>query len=552
MGGEAVLGVPEVDLGNPRIPLPESIGQFRIHGRLGRGGMGVVLDASHPSGERVALKLIRPVGDPERMAVNAKRLVREAKILEKLRHPGIVRLVDAGILEGSLVYLAMEQVLGVTLLDVRRRTAVDADTLSSLGAHLADTLVHMHEAGIVHRDIKPENVIIDRKGRAILADFGIARHEGATGITAAGEVVGSVGYLAPECFKGSVPTPKSDQYALGRLLFELCALRPPRPIEAGTPILAMFALKMLVEWDRFPSEPPWPAVERILRKMIAEDPEDRYPSAREVKEAFGELSRLRKAAKGISSLLDAASQATDPMAPIAAPVANPTVFGPDEGLSAFVDRLGLEPHSPWLDPAGEAPMPDVFGDIVTIPPVTGDEPTSEEIDIGSVDVIAVASHPPALSPEGHGETAGHVVLLPPPPDRAVAFQAEAQSTARALPLRPHHARLAVIAAVGLAAGLSLGAILGAALEGQPVPRYTYAGAGPVPVEDRRQAGELLENAKSALRAQDLDAAERFLGMCIGLADLYECHVVLGALLSVTQDPTAEAHLFEEPRARWME
>src|SRR5687768_12751259 len=106
MSGPLVFGWAETDLGDPSVPLPRIIGKFIIHGRLGKGGMGVVLDASTESGERVALKLIRPVGDAERMSINAQRLVREAKILQKLAHPGIVRLVDSGLLEGEgLVYL---------------------------------------------------------------------------------------------------------------------------------------------------------------------------------------------------------------------------------------------------------------------------------------------------------------------------------------------------------------------------------------------------------------------------------------------------------------
>ena len=394
MQGEGQLGIAEVDLGNPRIPLPKSIGRFSIHGRLGRGGMGVVLDASTPDGERVALKLIRPIGDRERMQINARRLVREARILQRIDSPGVVHLVDSGILEDGVVYLAMEQVLGVTLLDVRRRTAVDADTLAALGMHLAETLEDLHGAGIVHRDIKPENVIIDQGGRAVLADFGIARHEGATGITGAGEVVGSVGYLAPECFKGQTPSPKSDQYALGRLLFEMCATRPPEKIAEGTPVLAMFALKMLVDWDRFPEGAPWPTIEPILRRMIAEEPGDRYPNAQAVADAFREFSDVRK--EGFVGLVDAAKR------PAKAAVANPTVYAPAQTLAGFVEKLGLEPRSPWIG------VEDVehYAEVVTLPPprdaqellaeIPGDP--AEEVDLGSLSTPA----PP-------------VPVLPPPP-----------------------------------------------------------------------------------------------------------------------------------------
>jgi serine/threonine protein kinase len=494
MTGGLTFTLADLDLGDPNIQLPEKIGHSAIHGRLGKGGMGVVLDASTPLGERVALKLIRPAGDIERTNINAQRLVREARILQRLAHPGIVRLLDSGILEEEgLVYLAMEQVIGVTLYDVRRHTSVDANTLGALGVHLSDTLIHMHQAGIVHRDIKPENVIIDRAGRAILADFGIARHEGATGITEAGEIVGSVGYLAPECFQGENPGPLSDQYALGRLLFEMASTRPPKPIESGTPILAMFALKMEMEWDRFPRDPPWPALERIIRRMTAEFPSERFEDARAAKAAFEEFGSLM----GVQYVgHDFAPRGAEPEEA----VVNPTVFAPSRTLSVFVDRLGLEPHSLWAEDMSERSD---FCELITL---------------------------------SRAATSGEEIMLPPPstPIEPISPPKPRVPPQPALPRR----RLMRLGAAGLAAGILAGTLLSWMVAPELEPRFHYRG----PPADNDLARELLLEAQRKLEEKDLDSAERSLGECIEIADLPQCHRVLGVMLSITGDPAAAAHL----------
>src|SRR5262245_11908307 len=199
------------------------VGPFSINGKLGTGGMGVVLDACMPNGKRVALKLIRPLGDLEHRNMLTSRLMREAKILQQMQHPGIVGLCDAGFID-DIVYLAMECVEGITLFDVRRRGPIaDPLVLTSLAKQIPDTWQPLHDAGVVHRDIKPGNIMIDRSGRAILTDFGIAHERGGTAITKTGQLLGSPGFVSPEMLEGEDPTPLSDQYSFGRLLFEMAA-----------------------------------------------------------------------------------------------------------------------------------------------------------------------------------------------------------------------------------------------------------------------------------------------------------------------------------------
>jgi serine/threonine protein kinase len=293
---------------------PDRIGGYRILGVLGRGGMGVVYDAIAPHGERVALKVIRPQGDPEHQSLLTARFMREAKILEQLNHPGVVRLIDAGDFDGIL-YLAMERIEGVSLLTIRRQGPLGYDPLVHLGIQLADTLAHMHEAGVIHRDIKPANILIDSAGHPIITDFGISGLHDATGITRLGDLLGSPGFMAPEVTEGAPPSELSDQFALGRLLYELGANGAAKRLPKNAPILEILSASLEIDWNRFPKETKWGALESILMRMVATRPADRYPTARAVKSALRVLSG--------SDLLDS------------------------DTLSEHLGALGLKPTKSW-------------------------------------------------------------------------------------------------------------------------------------------------------------------------------------------------------------
>lgn len=236
--------------------------------------MGAVLEAWSPAGQRVALKVARPVGaHPERAALRA-RLLREARILGKLDLPGAVRLVDSGEVDG-LAYVAMEYIESINLDHVRAVCPLDSRATVHIGLELANTLRHMHAAGVVHRDVKPGNVLIARDGRIVLADFGIARDDSSAPITRAGELVGSLGYVAPECLNQHPPGPASDQYALGRLLLEVAATRPPASVPAHLPFHEQFQLAA-PDWARLPAGAAWTAIRSVLQRMCASDPRRRY------------------------------------------------------------------------------------------------------------------------------------------------------------------------------------------------------------------------------------------------------------------------------------
>lgn len=273
----------DLGLASPPPRLPERIGPFRVHGILGRGATGVVFDASDDDGQRIALKVIRPLGDTERINLTVARFLREAQILEQVDHPGVVRLVASGNHEGML-YLAMARVEGVSLLTVRRKGPLGFDALIQLGGQLADALFHLHQKGVVHRDIKPANILIDQHGRPVITDFGISGLAEATGITRQGDLLGSPGFMAPEVVEGAIPDARSDQFGLGRLLFELGALGEARKLPRNAPILDVLAAAMEIDWSRFPTTAPFPELLTIIRRLMAQRPEDRFEGCDRVRD----------------------------------------------------------------------------------------------------------------------------------------------------------------------------------------------------------------------------------------------------------------------------
>ena len=173
--------------------------QYRIDGLLGRGGMGVVYRGEHITLERpVAIKLL-----PSELAADAQflaRFQREAKVLARLQHPGIVTVHDFGQTSCGHLYFAMEFVDGTDLKRLIRSENIQPERVLELVAQICEALHYLHSQGVVHRDIKPANVLIARDGKVKLADFGLAlpaREDGAQ-LTRSNMVMGTPDYMAPE------------------------------------------------------------------------------------------------------------------------------------------------------------------------------------------------------------------------------------------------------------------------------------------------------------------------------------------------------------------
>jgi len=272
--------------------LPRTIGRFEILRELGRGMTGVVFEARDPALSRtVALKMIDPanaVPAGEREAFT-QRFESEARIAGRLSHPNIVVVHDVGQdPESEILYIALERLPGETLgalvekgVHLPWRQALD------IGAQLADALEHAHAHGIVHRDIKPANVMLLPDGQVKLMDFGIAKLE-ASQLTAAGQFFGTPLYMAPEQAGSGTVDGRSDIFALGSVLYTLLT---GRHAFAGDNVLQI--LRKVVEEDPpppgevMPGVPP--AADGIIARCLAKAPDERYASARHLREDIEEI-----------------------------------------------------------------------------------------------------------------------------------------------------------------------------------------------------------------------------------------------------------------------
>ncbi|HXV06215.1 MAG TPA: serine/threonine-protein kinase [Solirubrobacterales bacterium] len=192
------------------------LNRFLIERRIGSGGFGVVYEAWDGRLERpVAVKAIESRGE------GSRRVLREAQAAARLNHPGIVTLYEMGEEEGSAL-LVTELVDGRTLAQLGDEGALSDREIGEIGADLCEALDHAHARGVVHRDIKPQNVLVTEHGepRAKLMDFGVARLADAAALTAPGDVVGTLAYMAPEQAEGRAAGPEADVYSLALVLYE--------------------------------------------------------------------------------------------------------------------------------------------------------------------------------------------------------------------------------------------------------------------------------------------------------------------------------------------
>ena len=209
---------------------------YELQWIIGHGGMSTVWLADDHSHEReVAIKVLRP-----EFSSNTEFLERfrnEVKLARRVTHRAVARTFELGT-AGGLRFLTMELVDGEPLSHLlARRGPLDPSWCARIGAEVCAGLEAAHEVGVVHRDIKPDNVLLTRDGRVVVTDFGVARLAGGAG----SDLAGTPAYMAPEQVGDQPPTPRSDLYALGVLLFE--ALTGRLPFEAPT-VLASLALRL--------------------------------------------------------------------------------------------------------------------------------------------------------------------------------------------------------------------------------------------------------------------------------------------------------------------
>ena len=267
-----------------QVEIGSDVLDYRIEELLGRGGMGVVYRAYDQRLKRaVALKLVTPeLALDERFR---ERFARETELAMALEHPNVVPIYDAGDVDGRL-YLAMRLVDGTDLgALLREEGPLEPARALAICGQVAYALDTAHDKGLVHRDVKPSNVLLDANEHVYLADFGLTRRLEEQGALAGdGHSVGTPAYLAPEQIEGRPVDGRVDVYALGCVLYEC--------LTGSVPYRR--ASRLATAWAHLEDEPPKPSAERpelptaldaVIARALAKDPEERYESCRELAQA---------------------------------------------------------------------------------------------------------------------------------------------------------------------------------------------------------------------------------------------------------------------------
>lgn len=264
------------------------IGPFILDSELGRGGMGTVWLATYvKTGQKVALKELADSFSGDHKV--AKRFEREMEILQKLRHPNIVRYYG-GVSTGTQQFYAMELVTGGTVDDqIRKKKQLSWQEAIDYGIQLAKALEHAHNHNVVHRDLKPGNLLLNEKGVLKLSDFGVARDADATQLTQAGKTLGTMAYMAPEQITGKSPiTRKTDLYAFGCVMFQMLAGRTPFESKSQSELLFKHLDEAPPSVRDFNIGCPL-ILDEFIDELLEKDPDDRPHDALAVQTRLAEI-----------------------------------------------------------------------------------------------------------------------------------------------------------------------------------------------------------------------------------------------------------------------
>jgi serine/threonine protein kinase len=361
-------------------------GRYTIVHQVGQGGMGTVYRGNqHSVGREVAIKVVLPklVSEP----TTVKRFLREAKLSSRLSHPNAVSVLDFGQTTDGLFYLVMELVVGRTLDAIlAKEGTLSPERVVRIATQVCDALEGAHQLQIVHRDLKPANVMLLATGRDLVKvlDFGLAKSltpdAKSTLVTNEGQLLGTPAYMPPELVTGMPCDGRADLYSLGVILYRALSGKLPFVGNSAHEIIAMHV-----------AEPPKPLVgipsglAAIVDRLLAKDPDHRYQSAVQAREA-------------LEDALDSTSISDAP----------PTLMTPSPST-----KLGWDATTPPPDivtrPAKPKRAATPLPAIVMPPEVRPPAPTSDELE--------VASRPTIIAPAGIAPI--RTQTTPPPTSKAV-------------------------------------------------------------------------------------------------------------------------------------
>ncbi len=398
----------------------DSIGPFRLEREIGRGGMGLVFEATDTrSGSRVALKVLLQGANAQ--PDDVERFQLEARAAERLEHPNLVGVLDHGCTDDATWYMALEFVEGRDLSDLLKDGPLEAEEAVEIARDLAQALAVAHANKILHRDLKPHNVMIEADGTPRLTDFGLAkiRDEGSASLTASGAILGTPAYMSPEQADGDrhQTSARTDVYGLGATLFHMLTGSPPFGQSSMTAILIEIVSKPPPRPSQLVPDID-PELDAIVFKCLAKRPQDRYASMRELDRDLNRWLNAVEVLAPQAGPLDQA-QAWLRARPERAPMLG-VVTAAGLACAALVawsqpaPGLGPEPREsePSSHPVSLDPRPD--------PQVAADPPQESprhEPEAEAREASSRGGHPPGRGPEGGPPARGGQSGAPsgPPP-----------------------------------------------------------------------------------------------------------------------------------------
>jgi serine/threonine-protein kinase len=325
-----------------RFQINESIGDYRVTGFLGQGGMGEVYHGVHEKiGRSAAIKILggAALADP----TFKTRFFNEARLQAALHHPNIAALYDFREVDGQL-FIFMEFVDGESLDDLVKRRSLAVEDALSIFLSVCEAVSYIHRNGVVHRDIKSQNIKLTSDGRTKLLDFGIAKDSSTHGLTQTGGVVGTPHYLAPEQLDGKPASPQTDIWALGVLFYEM--LTGDMPFHGDS--LAALILQITVAEFSSPDKlnPAVSAdVSRIVRRCLEKNGSKRYQTVDDiVSDVQAALDRRRSRTDAPRQSGTFSFRSSEKKASVATAVVTPT----DEEASSFVESPASRGNFPTL------------------------------------------------------------------------------------------------------------------------------------------------------------------------------------------------------------